>query len=324
MTLNHEFTSLRGFGDKIKTYTSRTKLKNLPWSVDDIAHICEYYDHYNETVKTIKTARDLDSEVSYLRQARQYVPTDHPLQAAISGAVDSFSEVIANPTASVVDAYKQQLEQVKADYIEFYMQRYRSFCINDLENQERTRLLNSPQFAVCRKLSEFALLNTDEWTHLREDVYKLKPANPNAESMLQSSPYIDFNPTTQTHAPRSVHQLWQDLDEMNNRWLETLRDFCKADEQQETMRLMPDGDQNFINRNITGLETIADEHAAECLLELLDKLGEGYEAVEISVDTMRRFFDRPLTMEQAQVAFDRYIIHMTRGKKEKKVRIILK
>ena len=324
INLRNEFTALRGFGDKVKTYNSRAKLKNLPWTLEEINHVAEYYEHFKATEQKLQTANELDRQVSYLRQARQYVPSEHPLQNAISSAIGGFGEVLANPTPEEVSAFKQQLEQVKAKYIEFYLDRYRSFCINDLENQERTSLLNSPQFAVCRKLSEFALLNTDEWTHLREDIYKLKPANPNAETVLQSSPYIDFNPTTQTHIPRSVHQLRQDLDGLNSRWLEAVRDFCKADEQQETMRLMPDGDQNFLNRFITGLETIADEHAAECLLELLDKLGEGYEAVEISVDTMRRFFDRPLTMEQAQVAFDRYILHMTRGKKEKKVRIILK
>lgn len=324
INLRNEFTALRGFGDKIKTYTSRTKLKNLQWSVEEVAHIGDYIAHFNEAVNTIKTARELDAEVSYLNQARQYVPADHPLQAAITSAVEGFREVIANPTQEIVDAYKQQLTQVKEQYIAFYMQRYHSFCITDIENQDRMRLLNSPQFAVCRKLSEFALLNTDEWTHLREDAYKLKPANPNAESVLQSSPYIDFNPITQSHAPRSVHQLWQDLDDLNKRWIETVRDFCKADEQQQTMRLMPEGDQNFLNRFITGLETIADEHAAECLVELLDKLGEGYEPVEISLDTMRRFFDRPLTMEQAQTQFDRYMLHMTRGKQTSKVRIILK
>ena len=324
MNLNHEFTALRGFGDKVKTYTSRTKLKNLSWSVDEIIHMGVYLKDFNETVQKLKTARDLDSQVSYLRQARQYVPTDHPLQESIGNAVDGFPDVIANPTEAIVDAYKQQLEQVKAKYIEFYMDRYRSFCINDLENQERTRLLNSPQFAVCRKLSEFALLNTDEWTHLREDVYKLKPANPNAETVLQSSPYIDFNPTTQTHTPRSVHQLWQDLDDLNNRWLEAVRDFCKADEQQATIRLMDDGEQNFLNRFITGLETIGDEHSAICLLEILDKLGKGYEPVEISIDSMRQFFDRPMTMEQAQIAFDRYLIDRARGKTQSKVRIILK
>lgn len=324
MTLNHHFTSLRGFGDKIKTYNTRTKLKNMQWTLDEVNHMAEYVDEFNSTVQQLETARDLDSQVNYLRQARQYVPSDHPLLTAIDNAVNGFKDVIANPTDEVVNAYKQQLKQVKTQYIEFYVQRYRSYCINDIENQKCTRLKNSPEFAVCDKLSAFPLLNGNEWTHLREDFYKLKLANPNAETLLQSSPYIDFNPITQTHTPRSVHELGQDLDDLNKRWLESLREFVRADEQQHNMRLMPEGDQNFLNRFITGTETIADVHAAECLLELLNKLGEGYEPVEISAETMHRFFDRPMTMEQAQIAFDRYIIHMTRGKNERKVRIILK
>lgn len=142
INLRNEFTALRGFGDKVKTYNSRTKLKNLPWTLEEISHVAEYYEHFKATEQKLQTANELDRQVSYLRQARQYVPSDHPLQNAISSAIGGFGEVVANPTPVEVSAFKQQLEQVKADYIEFYMQRYRSFCINDLENQERTRLLN--------------------------------------------------------------------------------------------------------------------------------------------------------------------------------------
>ena len=324
MTISHHLTALRGFGDRVKQYTTRARLRNLTWTTEEIQHIADYMKEYKETVKKLDTAKELNSQVSYLNQARQYVPSDHSLLTAINSAVDGFAEVIADPTDEQVEAYKQHLQQVKNDYIEFYMQRYRGYCINDIENQKRMQLMNSAEFAVCRKLSEFALLNTDEWTHMREDFYRLKTANPNAETVLQTSPYIDFNPITAAAPTRSVHDLGQDLDDLNKRWIETLREFVKAPEQQETMRLMPDGDQNFLNRFITGLEPIADEHAAECLLELLNKLGEGYEPVEISIDSMRRFFDRPLTMEQAQTQFDRYLIDITRGKKEKKVRIILR
>lgn len=324
MTLNHHFTALRGFGDKIKQYTSRARLRNLQWTQEELNHVSEYMDEFKATIKKLKTANELNSQVSYLNQARQYVPSELPLLSAIDSAVEGFGEVIANPTDVQVEAYKQHLLQVKGDYIAFYLKRYRSYCINDIENQKRVQLMNSPEFAVCRKLSEFALLNTDEWTHMREDFYRLKTANPNAETVLQTSPYIDFNPITSSRPPRSVHELGQDLDDLYKRWIETLRDFVKAPEQQETMRLMPEGDQNFLNRFINGLETISDEHAAECLLELLNKLGEGYDAVEISIDSMRCFFDRPLTMEQAQTQFDRYLIDITRGKQAKKVRIILR
>ncbi|MBQ9466675.1 MAG: hypothetical protein IJU62_06845 [Muribaculaceae bacterium] len=321
--LSHEMSSLRGFGDKVKTYGRRTRLKNLEWDVDGLKHIATYIDHYNDAALKIKAARDLDSQVSYLRQARQYVPAGHPLMADIDGAVDAFATVIAIPEPTAVDAYQQQLQQVKDAYINFYLQRYRGYCINDIENQERTRLLNSPQFAVCRKLSQLPLLSQTEWTRLREDVYKLKPANPNAETMMQSSPYIDFNPATQTATPRTVHDLWQDLDDLYNRWIDTLRNFCMAPEQQESLRMLDAGGQNFLHRFINRMEPIDNEHAAECLLELFNQLSDGYDAVEISTDSLRCFFDRPLTIEQARDAFDSYLQQLSRGKRLNRVRIIL-
>jgi hypothetical protein len=87
---------------------------------------------------------------------------------------------------------------------------------------------------------------------------------------------------------------------------------------------MDQGGQNFLNRFVNGMEIIQDGNSAQCLLELIDILSEGFEKTEISIEDMSQYFTHPMTIEEAKGAFELYIERMSKGKERSKVRIILR
>ncbi len=54
------------------------------------------------------------------------------------------------------------------------------------------------------------------------------------------------------------------------------------------------------------------------------ELHKGLEKVELSTDSLKTAFNKPLSPEEAIVAFKSYIDEVCRGKQRDKIRIILK
>lgn len=320
--LRNNLKALSGFFDKLTTFTSEAKLKNMPFDVEAINTMKGYYQAMLALESKIKKATELDSKVSYLNQARMYVPVGSALERAITSAVGRLHSILsADSSDADIDQYSRELEEVKAKYIEWYLDEYHRYCLKDIDNADKTELLNSGTYRSLEPLSQLPMLNGATYNHLRSDLMRLKIADPQAPNLLQSSPYAGFDPRNNPQQP-SVHELRQEVNDLHNRWVEEIKQFVQADEQQRNLALMDVQARDYAARIVSGLEPIDDFRSASAVAEFVKQLCKSLVQVAVSSSDIASVFSRPMTPGDAISAFERFILSKTRGHNQNDVRIV--
>lgn len=297
----------------------------MPFDIATVNKMIENKNDLESVLEKLELAKELEAEVSYLTQARQYVPTDTGLSKTMEATVQSLPKVLASQSGSEIENYKTELKESKQQYIEWYLKKYKEYCINDIDEAKRVKILNSAEYLVCEKLAQCSLLNPTVWQNWRMKFSKLRKAETNVETTLATTPYANFNPlTVGDHEMKNVRELGVELEDIYNMWIGSLKEFINTPDAQNAMKLMDEGGRNFLNRFVNGMEPIQDGYAAQVLLELINIISEGFEKVEITQEAMSNYFTHPMTIEEAKGAFELYIEQMSKGKKRDKVRIILR
>lgn len=327
--MRHRLSAFKGFCDKLTTFSSQAKLKNMQWDISVVNNMIEAYNEYLETNALIKVAFDLQSKVSYLQQALQYVPANTPLFNTLQTTVAQFLDIIEDcrnngGNSANVQNYIAALDEAKSKYIEWYLKAYHNYCLTDIDNRAKAQLCNSDEYRSCQILSGLAILNGSLFTSIRSDINRLKTADPNVENILKTTPYANFDPrNVRTDDMKSIHDLRQEVQDLLANWELEIKQFIQADEQKQSLELMDSGSRDFANRIVAGMENFTDEHSARSIVEFIGNLCQGFQRVEITINKLADVFNRPMTVSEAQTAFDRYLMNLTRGKDTSKVRIVL-
>ena len=182
-------------------------------------------------------------------------------------------------------------------------------------------MLNSGTYRSLEPLSQLPMLNGATYNHLRSDLMRLKIADPQAPNLLQSSPYAGFDPRNNPQQP-SVHELRQEVNDLHNRWVEEIKQFVQADEQQRNLALMDVQARDYAARIVSGLEPIDDFRSASAVAEFVKQLCKSLVQVAVSSSDIASVFSRPMTPGDAISAFERFILSKTRGHNQNDVRIV--
>lgn len=323
--LRSDVIALKGFCDKLSTYTSQAKIKNFPYSMDVVKKQVETKKEM-ETVKAIiATVKELNSKIQYLIQAKQYVPVGTQLATAVDAVINKVSTVLADMNDAQVSAYSDELDDIKKNYIDWYLNEYYKCCLSEIDESRKVEILNSCEYRACSELYKCTLINTAAWNQWKMGFNQLRTANPMVKSILQTSPYAQFNPQTSgTQSSRTIGEYKEDLQVIYNTWIDGIKAFVLSEDSQEALRLMDDKSQHFLMSFAQGLTDINDQNSAKCLLELLDNLSGGYERVEVSPEDLASCLSHPMTIAEAIGALELCINRKCSGKDRKKVRIVLK
>lgn len=320
--LRNNLKALSGFFDKMATFTSEAKLKNMQFDVEAINRMKEYYGAMRELESRIKVAKELNTQVSYLNQARIYVADGSSLERAISSATSRLYDILSSATSETdIDQYNRELSEVKAMYVEWYLKEYHKYCLKDIDNGDKINLLNSGEYRALEPLSQLPMLNGPAYNQIRSDLTRLKVADPNVKNLLQSSPYAGFDPRNNPTQP-SIEELRQQVEGLHARWVEEIKQFIQAKPQQATLALMDQQARDYAARIVTGLEPIDSYHSAMSVKEFIGHLGKSLVQISISPDDLVSILSRPMTPSETISAFERYISAKTRGHNPNDVRII--
>ncbi len=324
VSIKSNVTALKGFSDYVSTITSQAKMKNFRYDMNVVGKMVDSKKELEETKAIIRTAGELNQKVQYLTQAKQYVPTDTALAKSIDATVNKVADILKDLNDAQVEAYNRELEEVKAQYIKWYLAEYYKCCLTEFDEAKRVEILNSGEYRACSVLCRCTLINTSAWSNWKMLFNQLKTANPNVESLLQSTPYAGFNPLTSGSGnAKTIKEFKDDLDVIYNTWIVALKEYVQSEESQEALSLMDEKSQNFLLSFASGLTPINDGHSAECLLQLLEMLSGGYEKVEITSDELAACINRPMTIDEAIGMLQHTINKKAAGKDRKKVRIVL-
>ena len=328
--IRNRLSALTGLCDKVQTYTSAPKMRNLPWTADQIKQVTAVKAKMTEVKHILKFVEDFHSRMSYLTQARQYM-TDNQMKQRVDDALGKLKDIIAEMSDEQrVNDYRTLLDTLIGQYADWYLAEYSRLHINAFQDTEKRKILNSPEKKICE-----AICGADhdkgyfsvsaqyvEWTR---KMSSLTPVNDSVtrEAILRS-PYQGFNPVqfTGKQLP-SLADLKEELTVIYENVDQSLHQILKDESLLANKDILSDSEQQLLQRFNTNSEQLSTLNA-ERLVEIVGKLHQGINKIFITPDSIRQVLSRPMTPEDAVKAFRQYINSLTVGGNGENIRIILK
>lgn len=318
------FTAFSGFCDKLANYTSESKIKNFAFSVDDLNRILPAKAEVEQLEKQLAELNLLNEEISYLQQCKQFI-TDNAFKEEVSEAINQLAMVLGKNDEAELEKFKKLLHQLKERYADWYLDLYLKHRISQKDHTQKIALLDSDAKAICDILKDADFLSSGQFMQWLQKINKLQPADSKVnKSLILTAPYQDFNPADFEGAEvLNVKQLKTDLEELLDQWTDTLKDTLDDPMVKKKMNLLDDATQIMLSNFKSGAIDLAKDNALRIRNAIMD-LHKGLEKVELSIESMKSTFNKPLTPDEAIEAFKAYIDEIAKGKERDKIRIILK
>ncbi|MBC6368014.1 DUF6079 family protein [Algoriphagus sp. AK58] len=323
-TYRQHFTAFAGFCDKLSNYTSEAKIKNFSFSTEDLSKLLPYKVEVEQLESKLAELQVLNEDISYLQQCRQYI-TDASFKEEISNAIQQLAQILESEDATPLTAYKQQLKQLKEKYAEWYLGLYLKYRISQNDDTKKQAMLDSDEKVICDILKDADFLSSGQYNQWLTKINKLQAADfrVNKEAVLVA-PFQDFNPMDFVGtAGFTVSQLKEELTDLLDQWISTLKDSLEDPMVKKKLNLLDDNTQKLLSDFKSGVVELAKDNALRIRNAIMD-LHKGLEKIELIIDDMKSSFNKPLTPDEAIEAFKAYIEQMSKGKERDKIRIILK
>jgi hypothetical protein len=322
---NHQnhFLAFSRFCDKLNSFNSEAKMKNFKFSVDEVNRILESKNDIESIEKQINQLKEFDGLIRYLQQSKQYV-VDPIFKEEIANTVARLQECLTSDDPGVKASFKQELEDLKARYADWYLKQYLECRISQKDHAEKLALLDSDDKRVCDILKEMEFLPTGTFQKWQENLNKLQVADPSVnKDQVLLIPYWDFNPWDFKGQPkRSVKMLKSELEDILSSWTKALMDSLEDPMVKKNIGLLDTTEsqllEGFKNSGEVNLQN------AMNISSTIMKLYKGLEKIELQADQLKTTFNKPMTPDEAIEAFRTYVDRISRGKERDKVRIILK
>lgn len=324
-SLRIQLPAARNFFDKLTTYTSLAKLRNLQIPTDYINTVEAALHDMRSVSSLMVIIRRLETQISYLTNAKQFVPANSELMSEIDRVIAAVDRLPVDAPDSEIENYEASLRDTKQRYIDFYLQRYNAVCLNEIDNQKRTALMNSPAYQVCQVLRECSILNPAVLDAWMSDFRKLRIRDNTIETQLQNypSPIATFNPLTSGANGKNIVELTAELDDIYRMWQHAIVDYLNSDSAKHTLSLMKESDRQFAN-SIINFGQFDDANSARSIVQFIQHVNQDLDEVHITSDILNEFFNRALTRDELYAQFDRLVAKLMRGKEPDKVRFLLR
>nr|WP_314545276.1 DUF6079 family protein [uncultured Empedobacter sp.] len=318
------FTAFSGFCDKLQNYTSEAKMKNFAFSTEEITRLMPYKEQVLEVQKLLNQITDLDQEVSYLQQAKQYI-TEESLKNEVNEHLNKLPQIVQENDKATLVQYKQELSTLKEKYANWYLEQYLKCRISQREHTDKMAILDSDEHAIVQILKEADYISSSPYFKWMEQINKLQVADSkvNKEAVL-NVPFHDFNPHEYINVKEtSVKRLKQELSNILEQWNQSLLEILEDPMVKKKISLLDETEQNILNQFKSGAVQLSKSNALS-IRNAITNLHKGLEKVEIGYDELKSSFTKPLTPDEAIEKFKAYVDGLAKGKERDKIRIIMK
>lgn len=321
--LHREFSAFSGFCDKIVNYNSEAKIKNYPYSVEETKNIVSTKNKVDDTFAKYEEVKNLEQEISYLIQAKQYL-VDGELKNQISNLVENLPSVFSKGTKT--DDIRSEINGLKEKYAKYYLDSYLKNRISESDDTLKSALYNSDNKVVCDILKDANFISTTQYHDLLKDLQKLKKVDEmvNLKSLLEI-PYLDdFNPLEYSGVPmKSIKALTEELENILDSWVTHMKETLDDPIIKKNLNVL-DSEESKMLQEFKSEKIQLDKFNASNIRSAINTLHKGIDKVELSQDSLKETFNKPLTPDQALEAFKAYLDKVCIGKDRSKVRIFLK
>lgn len=330
LSLKNQLDALAGLCDKLPSYASPAKMRNLPWPVDAIKGKMAVIKTIGEVRNIMTFVSDFRARMNYLTQAKQYMTEEQMIQK-VDVALNKIKDIIAVMTdEQKVNAYKAELDALMGEYADWYLKEYNRLHITGMQDADRRKLLNSNEKKVCDIIcgadhdrGYFSVATQyAEWGRKIASL-TMGSTSVNRDAILRV-PYQGFNPVqfAGKQLP-DLGKLKDELDSIYHNVDDTLHAILRDKELLKNKEILDDSQQALLERFNNQGEELSPINA-ERLVEIVMKLHEGIHKIPITMDTLRTHLNRPMTPDEAIKAFKNLINIASNGNKGDNVRIIFK
>ena len=319
-----KLTAFSGFCDKVSSYNTAAKIKNFSFSVEEVNRLLETKSLIENIEQKIENAKKLSSSLSYLMQCKQYI-TDETLKADVQEMINKINTAIQENDFSITDKLCADADIVKDKYASWYLKQYLEFRISESDNTLKSALLDSEEKFICDELHELEFISTGGYNEIIQTLNQLQPADPKVnKGLIMDSPYHDFNP--QDYAGKSkvtIKSVQENMYQILEDWKTALKDCLEDPGITKKIPLLKDSELELFNGFKDDSIHLKRDNVLQ-LKQLLITLFEELTKIEITIESLRANFNKPLTPDEAIEAFKAYINNTSKGKERDRIRIILK
>jgi len=272
----------------------------------------------------LKEFADFTDDVNYLNQAKQYL-SNYDFKEEINYAIGQLESVLESDDTVKKTNYKSDLKELRNKYADWYLKAYLQHRISDRDITQKFALQDSEEKAICDILKDADFLSTGQYHQWSNQLNKLQPADPaiNKEAVL-ATPYHEFNPLDFEEGDEiSVSDLKKELKYLLKNWTTTLLDSLEDPMVKKNMALLKTNQVSLLKGFQMGDIKLAKENTLGIKNAIME-LHKGMSKVELTVDSLKETFNKPLTPDEAIEAFKKYVDSISQGKERDTIRIILK
>ena len=335
-TICNKLEALKGMCDKFRNYNTKAKLRNLPWT-RDVIHDKLFTDKeelikWDKLLKEIETFRSI---INYLSEAKKYV-ADATLKQDIENGIEKLGVVITKDNTAR-NQYMRELESLKERYADYYLQAYLAAHLPASEKSVLLSIQDMEERQVAETVlqevqtnANLSIINTYEYDCWKKKLKSVRIASPTVskETILQT-PYQNFNPVAEGHyALPNLKELKRDIVDILAGMGDQMKAALEDPTAQKNRQMLTDNESTLLDQFISGEVSLSSQYV-QPILSILKKLSTDFNIEEITLDTLKTRFNRPLDVVSAKETLTGIIDEIVtrqrqQGKKYENIRIIIK
>lgn len=324
--IKSELDQLRGVLDSIQSYNTYGKLKSFRFGEDELATAFKAYAHCEKVENLNSKADKFEKMVDYLYRAQSYVvESEKPLYDDIHTAINQLPEILSAQNATKETQYSARLTSLSDRYADYYVEQYTKNRLSSSDAATKRQLMEGEKKRICDIVRDISFISSTEYNNWVNSITSLKEADASlTKKKVLAEPYHDFNPRENYGKPTfTIRQLEDKLDTILEGFAQAMKSVCKDPSIQATLDLLKPEESALVEDFRTGRQELTVENAPK-LRDLITRLSQGMDKVEITWDNLRKHLSKPLTPQEAIDTLTAYIDELCAGKERNKVRIVMK
>ena len=324
----NKLNSLNEFLQGLQVYNTRAKMVNLKYDVNRI-------EQEKENLKIVEKLENLQKRLieytkiaDYLTNARYIVSPSKDWMTNVDIALDNLSLALKNDEDCSVEV--AELESLKNEYIEHYLQLHQQNRLNATENRKKAALLQDDRHDAVQLLStKIDLFRTsnvfEEW---KMKIQSLKDCYHLTAEKLEhrpECPHCRFNPREELNRDKvSLDELDEELESILSNWTETLLTNFNDPVVKESIGLLEDKQKQLIQSFIEN-----QEFTMPISIDLINAINivlKGIHQEKIDVEQLVKVVGdgNPITVQEAKQNFDKLLRALVGNNDENRVRLTVK
>ena len=332
--LRWKLDATKGFLESLQSYSSPGKLKNFPYSRQEVDAQTAGRDALQEVEALHALVGDLGTAALYLSAAEAVLPPNHVWVEEMKPLREDLVAQVLDPAQRSVAGFRQQAQRklgdLKRAYIDAYLALHTRARLGVNDDKRRRQLLGDERLRRVKGLATIDLLPRQRLSNFQNRLAALKSCFALTGQDLDATAeclHCAFRPSVEyanTSASCELSTLDNELDALLSTWTETLLGNLDDPTTKEQLTLLRRDQRDVVDEFISSRELPADlDHD---FIDAIAQVLSGLSKVVVTSDDLRKALlpsGSPATPSELTKRFGEFLDEKAKGLDAAKVRIVI-